>query len=336
VITASGSNSKNVSLSIAAVFHINDFSCTPTTVVPGWAATCTVNMSAAAASGGWVASVTSTSPNLTVPATVSVPAGKTAYQFQATASVSASLLETVTLSTTVQSAPSTTTVTINPNPLFYFQGTTSEITSTLNGATVVANTAPGNWPGVLSLIGTGKLTFNPVQGTSGVSFHNGGSQNTNTAFLNFSGTQAGQVFDSQGEVAFMLKSAYSFAQRKAQPSPTSRYAFMVNDDTRTHFGLNVYTSGGSLLLGFTAGGISGAYAVPAGQEDTLYGAGVVLNVKMTWTTTSATLYLNGKAVATISFARVLPNWTARSAFTIGSAVGGYYACDDAIAEFKVR
>jgi hypothetical protein len=76
--------------------------------------------------------------------------------------------------------------------------------------------------------------------------------------------------------------------------------------------------------------------VPAGQEDTLYGAGVVLNVKMTWTPTSATLYLNGKAVTTISFVRVFPNWTSRSVFTIGSAVGGYYAADDALAQLKVR
>ena len=166
-----------------------------------------------------------------------------------TASGDASLLETVTISVTVQSVTSTTTVTVDPSPLFYFQGTTSEITSTLNGATVVANTAPGNWPGVLSLIGSGKLAFNPVQGSSGVSFHNGGSQNTNTAFINFSGTQAGQVFNPQGEVALMLKSAYSFAQRQALPSPNSRYAFMVNDDTRTQFALNVYTSSGRLIAG---------------------------------------------------------------------------------------
>src|SRR6185369_12870134 len=105
-------------------------------------------------------------------------------------------------------------------------------------------------------------------------------------------------------------------------------------DTRTQFAFNVYTANGRLILGFMTGGVTSSYAVPAGQEDALYGAGVVLNVKLTWTTTSATLYVNGQAVTTISFVRVFPNWTARSVFTIGSAVGGYYASDDAVAEIR--
>jgi hypothetical protein len=336
VITAIGSNTKTISLTITNGFQITSFGCTPTTLIPGFSANCTVGMSMPAPSGGWVATISDTSSQLSAPSTYTIPATASQFQFAVTASETASLLETVTISVTVQSLTRSTTVTINPAYKFSFQGTTSEITSILNGLTVVATTAPGNWPGVLSLIGSGKLAFTPVQGSSGVSFHIGGSQNTNTAFVHFSGTQAGQVFNPQGEVDVMLKSAYSFAQRKALASPNHRYAFMVNDDTRTQFALNMYTSNGRLIVGFTAGGLTSSYNVPVGQEDTLYGAGVVLNVKMTWTPTSATLYLNGKAVTTISFVRVFPNWTSRSVFTIGSAVGGYYAADDALAQLKVR
>ena len=73
----------------------------------------------------------------------------------------------------------------------------------------------------------------------------------------------------------------------------------------------------------------------------MFGKGVTANIRIKWTPSNYTLYVNGVAVQTMTVSPKTANWSARSALTIGSrssriGTGGYYASDDAIAEFTIR
>jgi hypothetical protein len=341
VITATSANSVTVSLGVTGnSYQITSFTCTPTTIIPAQAASCSVYISANAPTGGLVATVSSSSADLAVPSSVTITATNNNVQFNATASAQTANLENVTVTVTVQQIyTSTASITINPYPAFYLRGNNVEISSLANGATVTPTSAPGNWTGTVGLTGTGYLAFNAVTGTSGVSFNNGGPQTTNSSYINFKGAQAGQVFNSQGRINLQIKSAYSFAQRQALPQSNARYAFSVYDDSLPQFAFYTYTGGGSLTFAFMACGTTGFYTVPAGQEDTTFGAGVVAQIQIAWTNSSATLSVNGTAVATSTFSAAPPNWSVNSIFTVGSnstKYGGGNASDDAIAEIQIR
>ena len=123
----------------------------------------------------------------------------------------------VTLTGTGQAAVSST---------FYLHGNDSEILGTTNGSSVVPTNAPTGVSGSVVVRGTGSVAFSPVVNGNGVGFGPGGAQNTNTAFLSFSGAQVGSVFNvNQGDLTFYVKSSYSFAQRQALPANNSRYVF---------------------------------------------------------------------------------------------------------------
>jgi hypothetical protein len=211
-----------------------------------------------------------------------------------------------------------------------------------NGAGVAPTVHPAGWTGTLTVRGNGYVAMTPVSGTSGVSFHRGGAQNTNTAFVNFTSSNFGTVLNYSSEISFMLKSAYSFFERKNLGSSNQRSAFEVYDSTGSWCGFNTYTSGGQLQFAFEAEGYAGVYTVPPGQEDVVFGKGDVVKIKITWDNTSFSLWVNGQLVKTntISVPRN-PVWNSTSAFTIGSrsarlAGGGYYSSDDTVAEFMIR
>jgi hypothetical protein len=161
--------------------------------------------------------------------------------------------------------------------------------------------------------------------------------------VNFSGgTALGAIFDNASEISFLLKSAYSYSERKLLPSSNMRGAFEVFDDLGPWYNFSTYTnSTGALQFSFGARAYSGTYTVPAGQEDVVFGKGVVAKIRIKWSSSSFSLYVNGVRVQTNSLAPKTPNWSSRSAFTIGSRSirtggGGYYSLDDTIADFIIR
>jgi hypothetical protein len=183
-----------------------------------------------------------------------------------------------------------------------------------------------------------------------VGFGLGGSQNTNSAFLSFSGASLGSVFNvSQGDLTFYVKSSYSFAQRLALPANNSRYVFDVYDATGELFRFLVLTNQGRLVAEYTTGSrvsgigstVSGSYyTVPVGQEDAMFGQGVVAKFRLTWDGSKNVLYWNDVQVATFTYTAATPNWGASSSFAIGATAlgnhgGGAYTCDDFIAEFQL-
>jgi hypothetical protein len=186
--------------------------------------------------------------------------------------------------------------------------------------------------------GTGSVNYS----SNGVSFKTGGQQNANTAFYNFTGAQVGNAFNAaQGQIDFSLTSSYSFAAREALPQYNYRQVFDVFDNSQELFFFQVQAVWGSLEFYYNMGGTAGQlYVVPAGTENTLFGAGVTMKVQMVWDGANMSLYLNGTLVNKTAYTKATPNWTSTSSFTFGANdphayAGGYYSCDDSIAGFQV-
>jgi hypothetical protein len=338
--------SATITVSGSITYSVSALSCTPTTLIPGQPATCTGSVSAAAPTTGLTISLTSSSGDLPVPGSVSIASGGTSFRFSATASNLVTIKEGITLTATLGSSSRSLTETIDPTPKFSLKGNNVELSLLANGAIVVPSVAPSGWQGTLSVWGTGYTAFDPFSlGSDGMSFHTGGGQNANTSFVNFTGTPVGQVFQNSSEVSFLLKSAYSFTERKALPQSNVRAVFEVYDNTSSLYTFYTYTtSTGQLQFTFGAMGNLATYTVPAGTEDVVFGKGVVAKISVKWTSalpSSFSLYINGTLVQTNSGSPKAASWTSLSALTIGSrssraSGGGYYASDDSVAEFMVR
>lgn len=332
--------SASVTVSSApASYSIASLSCTPAKIIPGQTATCVSYLSAQAPAGGLTVNLASSSPDLTIPSSVAVTSN--GFTFQAAASETVSALESVTISASLQGTSKSTVETIDPTPLFYFRGNTQEVSVLTNGAAVAPSVSPAGWLGSLTVRGAGYSAFAPVAGEDGVSFHLSGVQNTDVSFINFGGSGFGAVFGEASEISFLLKSSYSFAQRSALPYLNMRTAFEVFDASTSRYIFATYTTGGRLYFVFGAQGFSTLYAIPSGQEDTIFGQGVVAKIRIAWISNSFNLYVNDTLVKTVAVSPTVANWSALSTLTIGSRNsridnGGLYGLDDSIADFMIR
>ncbi len=100
--------SQTVSLSLVAPVLVSALACNPGTIVPGNASICTVTLNQPAASAGNVVALSDNTSLLTIPATVTVPAGVTSITFTAGAGTTVTKLTanlTATLNGASQSAP---------------------------------------------------------------------------------------------------------------------------------------------------------------------------------------------------------------------------------------
>lgn len=345
VAARAGTVSKTASLSIVSAssitYTVTSLTCTPPALVPGQMTNCTGTISTPAPLAGLAGTVASNSANLPVPAVIKLVGNASSFTFSATAAATTPALETPVIAAAVSGGPAkAVSITIDPAQKFLFKGNTTEMPTRSDGAAVTASIQPAGWTGTLTERGTGSTVLDPVEG---VSFHPGGNQGTNTAFVNFSSGSFGTTFNASSEIAFVLKSAYTFAERKAIAQPNMRNAFEIYDATISWASFNTYTTtSGQLQFGYGAIGYAGVYTVPAGTEDAVFGKNVAASIKITWSSSSFSLWLNGKSVQTnkISVPRAV-NWTAASAFTIGARSvrvtgGGYYACDDVISQLSMR
>ena len=223
-------------------------------------------------------------------------------------------------------------------PLIQLNLDATEASGVGNGSVVTPFIAPAGFTGTVVVNGTGSVNFASAQGGNGVYFLNC-CGNTNNAYYQFTGATIGSIFNTtHGQVSFNLESRYSFAQRDANAS-SPRYAFDVRDGNGDlfYFATEVYS--GYLVFIYEEAGALQSYYVPQGTEDTLFGNGVVLQVTLRWNESTASLYLNGTMVQSVSYTPATPNWTAASNFDLGAyqylTYGGYNASDDVIAEFTV-
>ena len=130
----------------------------------------------------------------------------------------------------------------------------TEVSGVANGSVVTPSTAPNGFTGAVVVNGTGSVNFTPAEMGNGVYFLNC-CVNGNNAYYQFTGSTLGNIFNtSQGQIAFYLKSRYSFAQRTANAS-TPRYAFDVRDGNGNHlFYFLTQVSGGLLFFDYAIAG----------------------------------------------------------------------------------
>jgi hypothetical protein len=164
--------------------------------------------------------------------------------------------------------------------------------------------------------------------------------NSNNAYYKFTGAAVGNIFNvNEGQITFYLKSRYSFAQRQASASAL-RYAFDVRDGSGQHlFYFLTQVSGGYLFFNYGIAGMAQYTYLLHGTEDTQFGNGVTLKVRMTWDGSVTNLYLNDTLVKSAPYASPSATWTAGSVFDLGAneyqTYGGFYTSDDIIDEFTV-
>ena len=113
VTAALNGASKTATLNLVAPVLVSALACDPGTIAPGNASTCTVTLNQPPASGGRIVALSDNSSLLTIPATVTVPAGVTSTTFTATAGTTVSKL-TVTLTATLNGASETASLLVSP------------------------------------------------------------------------------------------------------------------------------------------------------------------------------------------------------------------------------
>ena len=270
-------------------------------------------------------------------------AGAKGFTFQAVASKSANAIEKITVTASVLSSNRSIGFTIDPTPKFQLRGNNQELSVLANGASVHPSVTPPGWEGALTIRGGGYVSIEPVWGIGGLAFRGNGAQNWNTSFINFTGSNFGAVFNNASEISFFLKSAYSFTERRYLPSLNMRSAFEVFDNSGSWYSFSTYTSAtGQLQFSFGAQGYSSIWVVPSGEEDRIFGRGVVAKIRITWTSKDFNLYVNDELVRTVTIpSPKVPYWSANSALTVGSRSthllgGGYYASDDVISNLVIR
>lgn len=218
---------------------------------------------------------------------------------------------------------------------FSFLGQSSELGGLANNSVVTPSVGP---VGKLVVLGTGSAVMDVVSNSRGMSFGKSGQQVANTAYLSFSGNQIGNLFDSNsGEVNFFIKSAYSFVERNAIPAFNYRYTFSAYDGTTYPYSFTSYTQTGAvprLVFTYSTNSALQSYFVPIGQEDSLFGKGSILKVRLVWNAGQSFLYLNDALAKSISYTPLNEAWQSASSLTIGSKLG-YYASDDAISDFNI-
>src|SRR5689334_16256252 len=129
-VTATGGGvTKNSAISVTASanYSISSLTCTPSTLIPAETANCVAYLSAQAPASGATVTLSSSSANLSVPATVAIAGGSNGFTFQAKAAKTASSIENVTVTASTLSASRTVPIKIDPTPRFYYKGNNTEM-----------------------------------------------------------------------------------------------------------------------------------------------------------------------------------------------------------------
>jgi hypothetical protein len=169
-----GSQSANITLTVplaGPTLLITSLACSPSSLAPGGASTCTVILNDPAPSGGAAVTLTSSSPALTLPAALTVPAGSTSARFAAVeGSVTAAQNAMVTVALGTSSL--TNTVVLNPaggppvlkvGPEQTYSTPCQALTAAADGA-IVQIDARGSYLGDVCMVLANNLTIRGVNG----------------------------------------------------------------------------------------------------------------------------------------------------------------------------
>lgn len=341
-LNGSSSSAAIILTAPAPISSISSLQCASPSLGSNASTTCTVTLSKAAPSGGQKITLADNAAALNVPASVTVASGVTSAKFTVTTGTistaqSATISASIGGSAAVSVIISLTAPTVAPlSTVLALTGNASEVSGVTAGSIVHPSTTPFGLTGKVTAGDNGSVNF-PSGG--GVYFLNCCS-NTNNAYYKFTSAALANIFGiSKGQIAFALKSRYSFAQRQANAA-AQRYTFDARDGNGTHqFSFSTQVVSPSLVFSYRIGGTSFSYTVPKGTEDQLFGNGVALNVVLSWDGSTANLYLNGTLANSRPYVPATANWNATSNFDLGAyenaSLGGYNCSDDVTSQFVV-
>jgi hypothetical protein len=338
VVTASANGgSQSTSVMLSAPAQLTGLSCLPAKVASGNSATCTATLSKAVFTDAVVA-LSGGNAVLSIPANVTAVAGASTAIFAVTASGTTTQTVALTASWSGITVPFSITVT-PPPPTFSILGIPAELQGVTNGSSITPTYAPAGLTGTVVANGTGSVNFAPNQNGNGVYFQ-GCCQNNNNAYYKFTGAAVGNIFNfTQGQIAFSLTSRSDMTQRAQAASYRSVLDVRDGNPANHVVSFTTQVSSASLVLYYNVGAQQQYYFVPKGTENALFGAGVTLQVTLTWTGNTLNLYLNGTLVKSSPYTAPSANWIAASVLDLGAheylTYGGYDSCDDVISEFTV-
>ena len=164
----------------------------------------------------------------------------------------------------------------------------ANVAQVANGAVVTPRIKPDDLSGTMVIRGTGAPVYK--EPGPGVAFTVSGQQNRNTSYYNFTGTGVGEMFDYRvpGQVEVAVESRYTFEERKALPAAEgNRYVYRVAFHASEGEGYTVAKLAWGMqdgYIAFYANFFNGGYTyfVPKGSEDTLFGKGVTMRIRVTW------------------------------------------------------
>jgi hypothetical protein len=221
---------------------------------------------------------------------------------------------------------------------FQLQGTPNEIKGLMHNASVIPTIGE---QGSVVVKGDGAVSFEPFRGERGLSFSKGAQQNTNVGYLNFTINGIETDLDPyDGEIEFYLKSKYSLAERAAIPAYNFRKVFSIRNGKLypQPYSFLIETTGGSqarLMFTYTTASTQGTtYYFPMGTENEIFGKDKIAKIKLTWKGNKNQLYINDVLVKESTFKPLAATWIPQLELTLG-ADAGYFASDDAIADFKI-
>jgi hypothetical protein len=245
---------QTVSLSLLAPASLSSFQCATTSLAANTTTACTIGLSAAAPSTGALVALSSNSSGVSIPASVTVPAGATSVSFTATATLAVS-----------QNTPVTLTASMSTN-----MGSQSLSTSlTITGsAAVMTIWSPSAVPSVPWVATAGPLTVglrfrSDVSGTvTGARFYKG-SSNT--------GTHIGLLYSSTGT----LLAQATFTGETASGWQQVNFSAPVPVAANTVYIVALYTTSGCAYDAgyFAAKGVDNGY-LHALQSTSTSGNGV--------------------------------------------------------------
>ena len=271
-------SSANTTINFAASAVVSSLACNPTSLAPNSFSTCTVTLTKAAPTGGATVTLSDTSPNLTIPASVKVAAAATSASFSAT---------TAAIPTT-QSA--TITATYN--------------SSSANASiSLVAASLPGNQTGLIGYWNFDEGSGTVAHDTSG-SGHNGTVNGaTWTAgkirgALSFNGSTTNVVTPNIAIGRTFSASAW------VNPAVTNQVGFVRILETQYNIGLYVGTDATGKKYQLIVNGGAGSTSSCAGGFGCAQGGTITSGwhlVTATYDGTTGKLYVDGAMVASDTF-----------------------------------
>ena len=224
------------------------------------------------------------------------------------------------------------------NKTFELRGSNSELTGTSDGSVVTPSVGP---KGVVKVRGQGSVNFSSTSSGNGVYFEKGNTQNDNTAFYLFRGSDVVNLVDyAAGEISFTLKSRYTYNERLNLPTYYKyRTPFSIEDLSQSDpASIVFYTEPTQFTFYFR--GVNINKPISQKEFESYFDKDKELKVRLVWGDSTCSIYLNDA----LYYSKSCPTSgqiSSNSLMSIGASKpssygGGWWANDDILSDFSIN